>query len=420
MQLAIVGLSHKTAPVEVREMLAFSTESLRLALSSLVQRENISEAMILSTCNRVEVVAEGPDERLIREFLCDYHHIATDAVSKHLYSFRNTDAIRHVFRVTSSLDSMMVGEPQILGQVKEAYRIATDAGTIGLHLSALMNRAFAVAKKIRSETGISQSAVSISYAAVELAKKIFGTLNGKTVMIIGASKMGELAAKHLKRAGASSVLVTNRTFERAVELAKVFQGAAVPFEHFTDHIDRADIVISSTGAPHFIINKPMAEQVIHRRKNKPVFFIDIAVPRDIEPSVNEIDNAFLYDIDDLQQVVDANLKDRLQEAHRAEEIIDHEVEAFCTKMQSREVVPTIVQLRDTLEKLRRDEIERNRRLLKDLTPEQQAAIDQITSSLVNKILHQPISELKQAAHDPEGPDTIEIIRKIFNVKSPGI
>jgi glutamyl-tRNA reductase len=420
MQLAIVGLSHKTAPVEVRERLAFSAESLRLALSSLVQRENISEAMILSTCNRVEVVAEGPDERLIREFLCDYHHIATDAVSKHLYSFRNTDAIRHVFRVTSSLDSMMVGEPQILGQVKEAYRIATDAGTIGLHLSALMNRAFAVAKKIRSETGISQSAVSISYAAVELAKKIFGTLNGKTVMIIGASKMGELAAKHLKRAGASSVLVTNRTFERAVELAKVFQGAAVPFEHFTDHIDRADIVISSTGAPHFIINKPMAEQVIHRRKNKPVFFIDIAVPRDIEPSVNEIDNAFLYDIDDLQQVVDANLKDRLQEAHRAEEIIDHEVEAFCTKMQSREVVPTIVQLRDTLEKLRRDEIERNRRLLKDLTPEQQTAIDQITSSLVNKILHQPISELKQAAHDPEGPDTIEIIRKIFNVKSPGI
>src|SRR5262249_19692983 len=275
----------------------------------------------------------------------------------------------------------------------------------------------AVAKKVRSETGISQSAVSVSYAAVELARKIFGTLNGKTVMIIGASKMGELAAKHLKRAGASSVLVTNRTFERAVELAKVFQGAAVPFEHFTDHIDRSDIVFSSTGAPHFIITKPMGEEIIHRRKNKPMFFIDIAVPRDIEPSVNEIDNAFLYDIDDLQQVVDANLKDRLKEAHRAEEIIDLEVAAFCTKMQSREVVPTIVQLSDVLEKLRRDEIERNRKLLKDLTPEQQTEIDQITSSLVNKILHQPIAELKQAAHDPDGPEVIEIIRKIFNVKS---
>src|SRR5215469_12088541 len=334
MQLALVGLSHKTAPVEVRERLAFSAEGLRFALSSLVQMKNISEAMILSTCNRVEVVAEGPDDRFIRDFLCEYHQISTDAVSKHLYSFKNTDAIRHVFRVASSLDSMMVGEPQILGQVKEAYRIAADAGTIGMHLSALMSRAFAVAKRIRSETGISHSAVSISYAAVELAKKIFGTLSGKTVMIIGASKMGELAAKHLKRAGASSVLVTNRTFERAVELAKVFEGAAVPFEHFTDHIDRADIVISSTGAPHFIITKPMGEAIIHRRKNKPMFFIDIAVPRDVEPTVNEIDNAFLYDIDDLQQVVDANLKDRLKEAHRAEEIIDLEVAAFCTKMQS--------------------------------------------------------------------------------------
>jgi glutamyl-tRNA reductase len=416
MQLALVGISHKTAPVEVRERLAFDSDALKTALSWLIQRDNITEAMILSTCNRVEVVAEGPDDQLVREFLCDYHRIPSATIAKHLYSFNNSDAIRHVFRVASSLDSMMIGEPQILGQVKEAYRVATDAGTIGMHLSALMNRAFAVAKKIRSETGISQSAVSVSYAAVELARKIFGTLNGKTVMIIGASKMGELAAKHLKRGGVSSVLVTNRTFERAVELAQVFEGAAVPFEHFTDHIDRADIVISSTGAPHFIITKPMVEQLIHRRKNKPVFFIDIAVPRDIDPSVNEIDNAFLYDIDDLQQVVDANLKDRMLEAYRAEEIIDHEVQAFCIKIRSREVVPTIVQLRDTVEKLRRDEIERNRKLLKDLSPEQQAAVDQITTSLLNKLLHQPISELKAAAHDPEGPEIVQLIRKIFNVK----
>ena len=416
MQIAIVGLSHKTAPVEVRERLAFNNDALRTALSSLVQQENISEAMILSTCNRVEVVVDGPDDRLIREFLCEFHQISRDMAAKYLYSFKNTDAIRHMFRVTSSLDSMMIGEPQILGQVKEAYRIATDAGTVGMHLSALMSRAFAVAKKVRSETGISQSAVSVSYAAVELAKKIFGTLNGKTVMIIGASKMGELAAKHLKRAGISSVLVTNRTFERAVELAKVFEGAAVPFEHFIDHIDRADIVITSTGAPHFIITRPMAEQIIHRRRNKPMFFIDIAVPRDIDPSVNTLDNTFLYDIDDLQQVVDANMMDRLSEAHRAEQIIDHEVLAFCTKIQAREVVPTIVQLRDTVEKVRRDEIERNRKLLKDLTPEQQAAIDQITTALVNKILHQPISELKAAAHDPNGQAVVDIIRKIFNVK----
>ncbi len=416
MQLALVGLSHKTAPVEIRERLAFSNDALRSALTSLVDRRAVNEAMILSTCNRVEVVAESPDERLIRDFICEFHQISHDSVSSHLYSYRNVDAIRHVFRVTASLDSMVIGEPQILGQVKEAYRIAMDAGTVGMHLSALMNRAFAVAKKVRSETGISQSAVSVSYAAVELARKIFGDLSGKTVMIIGASKMGELAAKHLRRAGASSVLVTNRTFERAVELAKVFEGAAVPFEHFTDHMAGADIVITSTGAPHFIIGKNLAEQVIHRRKNKPIFFIDIAVPRDIDPAVNEIDNAFLYDIDDLQQVIDANLKERLKEAMRAEQIVDDEVEAFCLKMQTRDVVPTIVQLRESLEKVRRDEIERNRRHLKDLSPEQQAAVDQITKSIVNKILHPPIEQLKQLAHDPQGADLAELIRKIFNVK----
>jgi glutamyl-tRNA reductase len=418
MQLALVGVSHKTAPVEVRERLAFNSDALRSALTTLVGRQDVSEVIILSTCNRVEVVAESSDDRLIREFLCDFHRISHDAVSKHLYSFRNTDVIRHVFRVASSLDSMMIGEPQILGQVKEAYRIATDAGTVGMHLSALMDRAFAVAKKVRSETGISQSAVSISFAAVELARKIFGDLTGKTVMIIGASKMGELAAKHLKRNGVSSVLVTNRTFERAVQLAKVFEGAAVPFEHFKDHMDRADIVITSTGAPHFIINKPLAEHIIHRRRNKPMFFIDIAVPRDIDPEVNQIDNAFLYDIDDLQQVIDANLKERVKEALRAEEIIDSEVQAFCTKMQSREVVPTIVQLRDTFEKLRRDEIERNRRHLKDLSPEQQNAVDLITKSMINKILHTPIEELKKMANAPEGPEFTDILRKIFNLKPP--
>jgi glutamyl-tRNA reductase len=214
------------------------------------------------------------------------------------------------------------------------------------------------------------------------------------------------------------VLVTNRTFERAVELAQVFEGAAVPFEHFTDHMDRADIVISSTGAPHFIINKTLAEQIIHRRKNKPIFFIDIAVPRDIDPTVNEIDNAFLYDIDDLQQVIDANLKERIIEAARAEKIIDSEVEAFCLKMQSREVVPTIVQLRDSLEKMRREEIERNRRYLKDLSPEQQSAVDHITKSMVNKILHIPIEQLKQMVHDPAGPDFIDTVRRIFNINSP--
>jgi glutamyl-tRNA reductase len=421
MQLALIGVSHKTAPVEVRERLAFPSEQMQAALTRLLEKTKAAEAMILSTCNRVEIVAEGPDAQLVRDFICEYHQIPPDAISEHLYSYNNAEAIRHLFRVTASLDSMMVGEPQILGQVKEAYRLATDAGTIGSNLSPLLDRAFAVAKRVRSETGISQSAVSVSYAAVELARKIFGDLAGKTVMIIGASKMGELAAKHLKRNGVASVLVTNRTFERAVEVAKVFEGAAIPFEHFTDHIDRADIVISSTGAPHFVITKPMAEQIIRNRRNKPVFFIDIAVPRDIDPSVNSIDNVFLYDIDDLQQVIDANMKERMKEAGRAEEIVDGEVRSFCIRMQARDVAPTIVLLRDTWEKVRRDEIERHRRLLKDLPADQQsaalAAIDQVTQSLMNKVLHHPVALLKEMSSDPQGEEVIKLLRKVFNIKT---
>ena len=420
MELALIGVSHKTAPVEVRERLAFPADKIRAALQSLLTQTHAAEAMILSTCNRVEIVAQGPDAQLVQDFICEYHQIPADSISKHLYSYKNAEAIRHLFRVTASLDSMMLGEPQILGQVKEAYRLASAAGTIGSSLSPLLDRAFAVAKRVRSETGISQAAVSISYAAVELARKIFGDLAGKTVMIIGASKMGELAARHLKRNGVASVLVTNRTFERAVEIAKIFEGAAIPFEHFIDHIDRADIVISSTGAPHFIITKPLAEQVIRNRRNKPVFFIDIAVPRDVDPTVNDIDNAFVYDIDDLQQVIDANMKERMKEAGRAEEIVDREVQAFCTRMQSRELAPTIVLLRETVEKVRREEIERHRRLLRDLPAEQQeaalSAIDQVTQSLMNKILHHPIAQMKEMASDPDGSEFIEVVRKIFNIK----
>jgi glutamyl-tRNA reductase len=239
-------------------------------------------------------------------------------------------------------------------------------------------------------------------------------------MIIGASKMGELAAKHLKRNGVASVLVTNRTFERAVEIAKIFEGAAIPFEHFTDHIDRADIVISSTGAPHFIITRPLAEHAIRDRRNKPMFFIDIAVPRDVDPTVNDIDNVFVYDIDDLQQVIDSNMKERIKEAGRAEEIVDREVQAFCTRMQTREVAPTIVLLRETLERVRREEIERHRKLLRDLTPEQQQAtlaiVDQITQAMMNKILHHPISQIKELAGDPQAADFVETVRRIFNIK----
>ena len=416
MRLSLIGLSHKTAPVEVRERLAFDDGDLGEALKSLAGFEGVSGAMILSTCNRVEVLAEGTDEHLIREFLCSYHRVPADSVNDYLYGYRNDDVIRHVFRVAASLDSMIVGEPQILGQIKEAFRVAQDAGTTGSHIGSVMNRAFAVAKKVRTETAIARSAVSLSYAAVELARKIFGDLAGKTVMIIGASKMGELAAKHLKRSGVRSVMVTNRTFERAVELARVFEGAAIPFDRLGDHIDRADIVISSTGAPHFVITRPQAERIIRRRKNRPMFFIDIAVPRDIEPAVNGVDNVFLYDIDDLQQVVDENLGERLSEAARAEEIIDLEVEAFCSRLRSRDAVPAIVELQQALEALRLGEIERYGKDLGALSREQREALDRITKSMIRKILHSPISELKEIARHSDPQPRLDLIRKIFNVK----
>lgn len=416
MQLSLVGLSHKTAPVEIRERLAFDNGALGEALQSFVNWKGVSGAMILSTCNRVEILAEGPDDTLVREFLCSYHRVSAETVNNYLYTFRNNDVIRHVFRVASSLDSMIVGEPQILGQIKDAFRIAMEAGTTGLQIGPMMTRAFVVAKKVRRETAIAESAVSVSYAAVELARKIFGDLSGKSVMIIGASNMGELATKHLKQNGVSSVQVTNRTFERAVQMAKMFEGAAIPFERLEEHIDRADIVISSTGAPHFIITRPQAEQIIRRRKNRPMFFIDIAVPRDIDPAVNDIDNLFLYDIDDLQQVVDGNLKERMNEAIRAETIVDTEVEAFCSSLQSRDVVPTIVGLKDAMEKVRQNEMERYRNDLGPLTEKQQEALQRITQSMIKKILHSPIRELKDLIRQPDGHKQVELIRKIFNVK----
>ena len=348
MELALIGVSHKTAPVEVRERLAFPSDKIRAALASLLEQTHAAEAMILSTCNRVEIVApRGPTPNSYRTSSANTIRFRPDAISKHLYSYKNADAIRHLFRVTASLDSMMLGEPQILGQVKEAYRLASAAGTIGSGLSPLLDRAFAVAKRVRSETGISQfcgfhQLCGGGARAQDLRRSLRQDRDDHR-----CEQNGRARSKAPKRNGVASVLVTNRTFERAVEIAKIFEGAAIPFEHFTDHIDRADIVISSTGAPHFIITRPLAEQVIRNRRNNPVFFIDIAVPRDVDPSVNDIDNAFVYDIDDLQQVIDANMKERMKEAGRAEEIVDREVQAFCTRMQSREVAPTIVLVRET-------------------------------------------------------------------------
>ena len=421
MNLILAGINHRTAPVEVRERMNIQESRLAQAVSELVRRQGMREGLILSTCNRVEIVGAAEDraeaEGIIRSFLVDIHHCEISAYERYLYWHRQEAVVRHLFRVASSLDSMILGEPQILGQVKQAYTTARQAGALSGTLNEVVHQALAVARKIRRETAIGAAAVSVSYAAVELAKKIFGSLSGKTILVIGAGKMSELAAKHLLRSGASAIFVSNRTYERAQELAAAFRGTAIHFDQLLEHIGKADIVISSTGAPHFVIRKDQAEKLMVARRNRPIFFVDIAVPRDIDPAVNEIDNAYVYDIDDLEQVVDANRKQREREAVFAEEIIDREVERMMRRLASRELAPTIVALESRLKRIRESETERLSGRLSTLTPEQRDAVDTLTRGIVNKILHGPISELKDGAGRPGQGTLVEVIRKIFGLGS---
>jgi glutamyl-tRNA reductase len=420
MKLLITGVSHKTAPVEVRERLAFREETLPGMLADLQARDGVSEAVILSTCNRVEIAVtteDGTDPQLVIDsFLSEQKGMAPDRIQPHLYRHEGRDAIHHLFRVAASLDSMVVGEPQILGQLKAAYSAAKDSGACCGWLEGLLTRAFSVAKRVRSETGIGQMAVSVSFAAVELARKIFGSLNNRTVMIVGAGKMSELAARHLRRSGASHVFVTNRTYERAVELAKVFQGTPVEYSRFIDTLPEVDIVITSSGAPDYILRKDEMHRVISARRNKPMFLIDIAVPRNIEPAVNDLDNLFLYDIDDLQGVVNANLRERMKEAEHAEAIVAEEVERMMARLKVQEVTPVIVNLQEQLEQIRRTELEKVRRKYGPLTEKQEEAFEALTRGIINKIAHGPISELRNQAGRPEGVHVIAAIRKVFHLQ----
>jgi len=420
MKLLVTGVSHKTAPVEVRERLAFAEGTLPAALHALVARQGILEAMVLSTCNRVEVSVTADDAvdpaAAVCAFLEESRGVSPETLGPCLYSHEGREAIHHLFRVASSLDSMVVGEPQILGQLKTAYAHAKANDCLNGLLESIVSRAFSVAKRVRSETGIGQMAVSVSYAAVELARKIFGTLDGRTVMIVGSGKMSELAARHLRRSGAAHIFVTNRTYERAQELAVVFQGTPVEYSRFLSLLPEVDIVITSSGAPHYILSKEDMQRVITARRNKPMFLIDIAVPRNIEPSVNEVDNIFLYDIDDLQEVVNANLRERIKEAERAEELVAQEVDRMMARIKVQEVAPTIVSLQEQLEQIRAGEIERVRRKLGPLTEEQENAIEALTRGIVNKIAHGPISELRRHAGLPDGVHIIDAIRQVFHLK----
>ena len=419
MNLVLVGMNHRTAPVEVRERMNIQDSCLGPALSSLIQRDGILEGFVLSTCNRVEVSVGASEEidlpGVLRGFLADFHHCDLTAYEPHFYWHQQQTVVHHLFRVASSLDSMLVGEPQILGQMKRAYAVAREVGALNGPLNEILTHAFAVAKKVRRETAIGTSAVSVSYAAVELAKKIFGSLTGKTIFVIGAGKMSELAAKHLLRSGASTIFVSNRTFERAVELAAAFHGTAIQFDQLLDYVGKADIVISSTGAPHFVVQKEQVERMLAARKNRPMFFVDIAVPRDIDPAVNQLDNVFVYDIDDLEQVVDANKKQREREAVWAEEIVRQEVEKTMRRLASRELAPTIVAIEKQLDHIREGEVERYHARLSSLTPEQREALDALTRGIVNKILHGPITELKSGAGEPGHNTLVELIRKMFGV-----
>lgn len=406
--LVLLGVNHNTAPIEVRERLAIPAGRLADATRTLVHQPGIREGLILSTCNRVELVTVQEDSNepvskvdLLR-FLHEYFSVPPGEIQPHLYEFREREAVRHLFRVASSLDSMVVGEPQILGQVKESYTVAREVGAVSGNLDGLLQRAFTVAKRVRSETQIGSSSVSIASVAVDLATKIFGSLDGKTVLLVGAGKMSELAARHLIQQGASSILVANRTQARAEKIAEQFAGPrvhteAVVFDDLYAQAPRADIVITSTGAPQKLFGASHGQHFLHQRRNRPMFFIDIAVPRDVDPRMNEVEGCFVYDIDDLQQVAQANLADRTREAEAAENIVSREVDKYQQRVQSRDAVPAILALQQNAEAIRAAELEKMQSKLAGLNPQQRDAVEVLTRALTAKLLHPQLVALREAA-----------------------
>jgi len=420
MQLVLIGMNHKSAPLDIRERLQLSCgEGAHQPLPELMHLAEIREALYLSTCNRVEVLArvadgEGAIEGL-KAFIYRQGNLSVAELDRCLYIYRDLEAVRHLFRVTSSLDSMIMGEPQILGQMKEAYRMAVDNRTTGILLNRLSHHAFRAAKRVRTETGIAGNAVSVSYAAVELAKKIFGDLKGKTILLIGAGEMSELAARHLIRQGVGSIHIANRTYARAEEMAAEFQGVPVAFDKFPELLPEVDIVIASTGAPGYIMNAEMVRSAFGRRRRRPLFLIDIAVPRDIDPAAGDIENVYLYNIDHLQDVVDANREVRRAEAMKAEEIIAEEVAVFEKWYNALDVVPTIVSLRGKMEGIVKGELERSSPWMKNLSEEERNRIEILVGSIVNKILHDPMTGLKEESGDKDALPFVAVIRRLFNL-----
>ena len=419
MPLFVAGLSHKNAPIALREQLAVEEDKLRELLRDIQGDSVLPEVVVLSTCNRVEVygVAEAPGEARAIAFrhLCRHRGVDLAAIEPMLYTLLDADAVRHAFRVAASLDSMMVGEPQILGQVKDAFALAQACETVGPQLHTLFSQAFSVAKRVRTETEIARHAVSVSFAAVELAKKIFAGLGGRAVLLVGAGKMSELAAKHLVEQGAFPIYVTNRTWARAQDLARALSGTAVPWDELPTALGSVDIVVTSTGAAAPVVTLPAVSRAMQGRRGRPLFFIDIAVPRDVEPGVDGLDDVYRYDIDDLKQVVDANLRERAREAQRAEGLVEREVSKFFARQGDVEVIPTIVSLRARLEEIRLGEVKRALARLPEATPETRAALDALSTAIVNKVLHAPITKLRESSRAGAGRSWLELVHELFGL-----
>ena len=419
MHLTLVGLSHKTAPVEIREKLTFPAHRQEEALSLLTSTPAVSEAVIVSTCNRTEIYAvtaadvDGP--AAVIDFLAEYHDLDRHELVRYLYIVEGEAVVRHLFRVVASLDSMVVGEAQILGQVKEAYEYAFEAGACQRIFNKLFRQSFEVGKRVRNETEIGENAVSISYAAVELAKKVFDSLNGRCVLVIGAGKMSELTARHLVSNGVRKVLVANRTYERAVELAHRFSGEAIEYDHLFERMVEADIVISSTAATEYVVRKEHVAEHRRARKGRPLFFIDIAVPRDIDPSVNDLNDVYVYDIDSLNGVVETNLEERMREAERAEVIIGEEMGEFERWLESLEVVPTVAAMRAKAEQIRLAELERAMKRLGGLSDKEMQTVEALTCSIVNKMLHGPTERLKKVSTEKDGYEYVEAARFLYGL-----
>ena len=415
--IVVVGLNHETAPVAVREALAFPKERLPEALRRVREEAGLAEAVILSTCNRVEVYGRAAEVSLdaVSAFLARFHGRAPEDIAPHLYRLEGEAAVRHAFRVAASLDSMVMGEPQILGQVKDAYVWAEKAGSLGSVLNALRNRSISAAKRARSETAIGRNAVSVSHVAVELARKIFGELRDRAVLLVGAGKMSELAARQMVRDGARATVLGGRTFEKAEQLAAALGGRSAPFEALGIELAQADIVISGTGAPGVVIHREdVAAAQAARRRGRPLFLIDIAVPRDVAEDAGKVPGVFLYDLDDVKKVAESNLRERKREAAGAERILDEEVRAFLEWRRSLDVVPLLVDLRRRADEIRKAEIEKARGRLGPLTPEQERAIDAATTAIVNKLLHGPTVQLKEMAGNSQ-PEHVGFIRKLFGL-----